>query len=377
MKPVALFAKMILAIFIGGVSTAQQVNMSIGEKDKGFIGNYQPGIFPNISPVQNLFIITIDGYRWQELFSGADANLINDEKYTPSGEILKTLYWANTPEERRKKLMPFFWNVVGVSGQVYGNRMYDNNVNVANAYFKSYPGYNEIFTGTTDRKISSFKKIPNPNTNVLEYLNSLPSFKDKVVAFTSWDVFPFILNEVRSGFLVNSGYDPFENDSLSEEETLINKTEQEGILEKTSTRYDQLTFLAAKDYIKKNHPRVVYLGLGETDEFAHQERYDLYLEQANQTDKILADLWRWVQTTPGYANNTTFLITTDHGRGRKRYWTSHGVFINGSSETWLALIGPNISPAGEMKESKQLYQQQLAQTISNLVGQDFYILDQL
>ena len=157
----------------------------------------------------------------------------------------------------------------------------------------------------------------------------------------------------------------------SKEQSLLNKTEQEGELEQTGTRYDQLTFLVAKEYIRHHQPRVVYLSLGETDEFAHQGRYDLYLEQANQIDKMLADLWHWVQTTPGYTNNTTFLITTDHGRGKKGNWTSHGPFITGSSETWLALMGPGLQPLGEVKESKQFYQLQLARAIARLLGEEF------
>ena len=325
----------------------------------------------DLSPVQNLFIITLDGFRWQELFTGADDKLINNEKYTRGSSILNTLYWAATAEERRKKLMPFFWNIIASSGQVYGNRAFENKVNVVNGYDKSYPGYNEIFTGIPDPKISSNKKILNPNVNVLEFLNARPGFENKVAAFTSWDVFPYILNEERSGILVNSGYDTLNGSMPSEAETLINKTEQEGINEKTNTRYDELTFLVAKEYIKQKHPRVVYLGFGETDEFAHQERYDLYLEKANQIDKMLADLWHFVQTTPGYANNTTFLITTDHGRGKKRKWTSHGQLISGSSQTWLALLGPGIKPLGEVKEHQQFYQQQIAHAIAQLVGEKF------
>jgi hypothetical protein len=325
----------------------------------------------NIAPVQNLFIITLDGLRWQELFTGADPLLLNDEKFTPDEGMIRKLFWASTPEERREKLMPFFWNVIAGSGQVYGNRAFNNKVNVANAYLKSYPGYNEIFTGTIDPTITSNIKIANPNPNVLEYLNKIPAFKNKVAAFTSWDVFPYILNEERSGFPINSGYDTLIASTHSKEETLINKTESEGIDEKTETRYDQLTFLVAKEYIKQHHPRVVFLGLGETDEFAHQKRYDLYLEQANLIDKMLADLWHWVQTTPGYAENTTFLITTDHGRGRKNYWTSHGEFITGSSQTWIALMGPGLAGLGEIKKDQQLYQQQIAQTIAQLLGEEF------
>jgi hypothetical protein len=297
--------------------------------------------------VQNLFIITLDGFRWQELFNGADAELINDEKYTPAAAALKALYWAPTPDERRKKLMPFFWNVIGTNGQVYGNRYYNNQVNVANAYAKSYPGYSEIFTGLTDPEIITNEKKLNPNTNVLEYLYEKPGFSHKIAAFTSWDVFPFIFNEGRSRFPVNSGYDTVNGPVLSREQVLLNKTEDEYVFGKSATRYDQLTYIVAKDYIRQYHPRVVYIGLGETDEFAHQGRYDLYLDQANQIDKLLADLWHLVQTTPGYANNTTFLITTDHGRGRSNKWTSHGEFIKGSTQTWMALMAAAVpTPTG-------------------------------
>jgi hypothetical protein len=47
------------------------------------------------------------------------------------------------------------------------------------------------------------------------------------------------------------------------------------------------------------------------------------------------------------------------------------LFVNGSSQTWLVLIGPNITPLGEMKNEEQLYQKQIAQTIANLVGETF------
>jgi arylsulfatase A-like enzyme len=228
-----------------------------------------------------------------------------------------------------------------------------------------------MFTGNTDISVSSNKKINNPNINVLEYLNNKPAFNGKVVAFTSWDVFPYILNTERNHLPVNSGYKSFDNDN-SHVQQIINTVQSDIITDKTATRYDQLTFLTAMEYLQEYHPRVMYLGLGETDEFAHQGRYDLYLDRANQADKMIAELWHWVQTTPGYKDNTTFIITTDHGRGsRNSKWTSHGEFIKGSSQTWMAVIGPRIKPLGEIKEEGQLYQQQVAQTISHLLGEEF------
>jgi len=323
-----------------------------------------------ITPAANIFIITLDGFRWQEVFDGADPALLQNEKYSPDTATMKMLYGSADAEGRRKKLLPFFWNVIATKGQLFGNRHYHNKVNVANVYAISYPGYNEIFTGNTDFSISSNRKITNPNMTVLEWLNAKESFKGKVAAFTSWDVFPFILNEERSQIVVNSGYKKMDDASI--QQALINKVQDEAVYNKERNRHDLLTFLTAKEYIDAHRPKIVFLGLGETDEAAHQSRYDLYLEKANEADRLIAELWHYVQTTPGYKDNTTFIITTDHGRGSKmNSWANHGMFISGSSQTWLAIIGPTVMPSGEIKEQQQLYQRQLAETIAALVGEKF------
>ncbi len=110
------------------------------------------------------------------------------------------------------------------------------------------------------------------------------------------------------------------------------------------------------------------LGFGETDDYAHAGKYDRYLQSVNAIDRMLSDLWQYIQTTPGYKNNTSLLITTDHGRGSKsKKWTKHSTFISGSSETWLAMIGPNVPAICEAKMKEQIYQKEYAQTIAQLV----------
>ncbi len=222
--------------------------------------NQQPGVktgnSPKIPSVKNLFIITIDGFRWQEIFSGADSVLINDEEFTPDTATMKMMYWASDSKERRKKLMPFFWNVLVKKGQLYGNRRFNNKVNVSNIYSLSYPGYNEMFTGETDITIATNDKRRNPNVNVLEYLNQQRAYRGNVVAFTSWDVFPYILNRDRSNITMNSGYENMdENDDMQQ---LVNKVENDAVYNKTETRQDELTFITAKEYIQKFKPSVVY-----------------------------------------------------------------------------------------------------------------------
>lgn len=323
---------------------------------------------------RNLFVITVDGFRWQELFSGADSVILQSEKYTPDHNTISLQYWAPTAAERREKLMPFFWKVIAQKGQVFGNRYLNNKVDAANLYALSYPGYNEMFTGNTDIEISSNRKRKNPNLNVFEYLNNRPGFTGKVAVFSSWDVFPFILNTERNHLPVNSGY--VQTEGVTDAQVMVNTVQRESVTDKKSTRYDQLTFIAAKEFLQLNQPRVFCLGLGETDEYAHDGRYDLYLQQASQVDRMIADLWHWVQTTPGYKDNTTFIITTDHGRGsRTGNWTSHGEFISGSSQAWMAVMGPGIEPAGEIKGKGQQYLQQLAQTMAGIVGEHFPVTD--
>jgi len=318
------------------------------------------------APTRHLFVITIDGFRWQEIFSGADAGLIGNEEYVKDTALTRQLYWDTTPELRRRRLMPFFWNTIAAKGQLYGNRRFDNRVNVKNFLKISYPGYNEIFTGHTDAVISPNLPINNKNVNVLEYLNATRAYQGKVAVFTSWNVFPYILNKTRSRLPINSGYDPLneENDGTA---SLIDSVQRS--MPASKTRYDLLTYLSAREYIDRHHPSVVYLGLGETDECAHEGRYDLYLQHASHIDQMIAELWYTIQTDPYYKDSTTLLITTDHGRGWKPgKWTTHGFWAQGSGDIWLAVMGPDILPEGELKTRGQVYQKQLAATIARLLG---------
>ena len=319
---------------------------------------------------QNIFIITTDGFRWQEVFSGADSALINDSRYVQDPRLMRELYWDSSENERRKKLMPFLWNTIAGQGQIYGNRQFSNRMDVTNFYKISYPGYNEMLTGYPDPFFIPNVPMNNRNTNILEYLDTKKEYAGKVAAFSSWNIFSAILNKKRNRLPSNCGYEPIPSDSTLNSEILGES--QELVAKKTHTRYDLLTFLSAREYIEHHKPRVVLIGFGETDEFAHGRQYDLYLQQANNVDKMIAELWYYVQTDPFYRNKTTFLITTDHGRGRKNStWFKHGILTGGSGEIWFAIIGPGITPQGEIKTSSRIYQKQIAPTIADLLGEEF------
>ena len=318
---------------------------------------------------ENVIIITLDGFRWQEVFTGADEELINNNDFSHDTAALKKKFWAPTAGERRKKLMPFFWNTIASQGQLHGNRNYGSKVNVMNPYWFSYPGYNEIFTGYPDTVVNSNDKNFNKNITVLEYINTQSKFKNNVAAFTSWDCFDAIFNEPRSKFLVSSGFDSVKIKNSNFDllnDMQMNSPQPLG----DGVRPDHLTYFFAKEYIKQYKPKVLYIGFDETDDYAHGGRYDHYLNMANMTDKWLADLWNLLQSMPEYKNKTTLLITTDHGRGDKvkKEWTSHGKKIEGADQIWFAAIGAGMEATGEIKKDEQLYQAQTAQTIAKLLG---------
>jgi hypothetical protein len=96
---------------------------------------------------ENVVLITFDGFRWQELFSGADQRLISKSYVNDSAAIAKK-YWRDNADGRRLELLPFFWTVIAKQGQIYGNRNEGSLVNVTNRQWFSYPGYSEFSAGS-------------------------------------------------------------------------------------------------------------------------------------------------------------------------------------------------------------------------------------
>ena len=324
---------------------------------------------------EKIVIITLDGMRWQEIFSGMDEQLVNNPEYNQdSRQRLQEQYGASTPGERRVKLMPFLWSTIANEGQIYGNRLLGNQVDNANPYWFSYPGYSEIFTGNVDSAINSNDYPPNPNGNVLAFLQKQPDLNGKVAAFGAWDAFDRILNEKDSGFPVVCGSEPCGGTHPTPREQMLNDLKRDAYAPfGASERLDVFTHYAAFEYLKDKHPNVLYISYGETDEWAHHGHYRDYLDAAHQTDQWIADIWHWIQSDADYQDKTALLITTDHGRGDldKNQWTSHGQSVPDSHEIWFAILGPGVPGLGEIRQPAQRYQKQFAQTIAEWLGYHF------
>mgnify|MGYP000362654623 CR=1 FL=1 len=320
----------------------------------------------------NIVILMTDGLRWQEVFSGADPALM-DRKAGGVADpaALRKQFWRENLEDRRAALLPFFWSVVARQGQVFGDRSRRSEARVANGLNFSYPGYSEAFCGVADPRIDSNDRRFNPNINVLEFLHRRPGFENRVAAFGAWDLFPWILNAPRSGLLVNSGYEPLRLPGLTSRIELLNTLKAETEYW-DSEAFDSFIFHTALEYLRENKPRLLAILLGETDEWAHAGRYDLYLKSARRVDQYARLLWDTLQSMPEYRGSTTLILATDHGRGAGRKdWRSHGRRIPDSQYVWMAFLGPDTPPLGVRENTPAVTQAQLAATIAGLLGEDF------
>lgn len=251
-------------------------------------------------------LVTIDGFRWEDLFRGADPLLVTDDRYRAR--------YVDVPD-RAQALTPFLLSFAQ-EGALIGDRDHGSCARVSNEYWFSYPGYSEMLVGQPNPNIRSNQAIPNDDVTVLERLARRPEFADQVRVFAEWDVIQAILNTDRSRIPVFNPPDP-------------------------SAPHDPQVIPAARAALV-DPPRVLWVALGDTDNRAHEGKYEDYLAAATDADNFAREMWEAYQANPRTAGRTTMLITADHGRGEaaRGRWRGHG------SGRWRGMVVPGVRREG-------------------------------
>src|SRR6185437_11969785 len=148
---------------------------------------------------------------------------------------LRKAFWRDTPEARREALLPFFWGEIASHGQLFGNQTKGSVVTVT----------------------------------VFEWLNGRPGLRNRVAVFGTWDVFPYIFNIERSHLptwpVWESKFGSYEIPTPQFVTDLMRDTTPMW----EDLTYDSFLFHATMDHVKRKQPRLVFVGFGETDEWAH------------------------------------------------------------------------------------------------------------
>jgi hypothetical protein len=324
----------------------------------------------------NVILVTLDGVRVQEFFGGMDPILAKAPE-ADSGiydaEVTTKRWWRDTPEARREALMPFVWKTLAPSGMVLGNQARGSKVTVRNDQWFSYPGYSEILTGQAHAEIRSNDFVRYPHRTVLEYAReALALGPTEVAQIGSWDGFKYVAASRDGAFFMSGARDPFPPALSTPEIDLYNGLRQQvqQLWEESSN--DVLSFRIGLEYLKKHRPRVMWLGLGQSDDWAHARRYDLLLDYLHLADGMLAELWRTLQSMDEYRGRTTLIVTTDHGRGRTPAdWAEHDAGIPGCQDIFIAILGPKTPALGEARDFPDVTQSDVAATMLQYLGLDW------
>lgn len=337
-----------------------------------------PRVFSVFGPrTKFLMLFTADGLRWQELFTGIDPQLMKEKDFGMANENagdLRNRLWRPTAEERRMALMPFFWGELVPKGAVLGNVQKASSVQVSNSFRNSSPGYSELLTGRAqDSVIRGNAPVQNPTPSFFQFLKNrwqLP--REQAAVFASWASLHYSAETRRGEIFVNAGYEDSPIPAGSPRVADLNKLQHQALYTEDSARHDAFTFGLAMEYLEAIQPRLFYISFDETDDWAHQKRYDRVLESIQFFDDSIRQLWTWVQSRPPYRDATALIVTCDHGRGATREnWDSHGKDIPGAEQIWAAFIGPDTPPRGEISNSPACFQRDIAPTALDLLGVDY------
>lgn len=328
------------------------------------------------SPVlrtRNVVLVVTDGLRWQDVFAGADSSIMfGDARYLGDTAATRRDFWRPTIEERRRAMMPFLWNTIARRGQLYGNATRGSRAQVTNGLKFSYPGYNEMLSGAADPRIRTNSFGPNPNVTVFEWLAKTRTFAGRVAAFGTWGVFNDIFNRQRAGSFVHAGWSTPISTPQTAADSLLDRMYATTSRAWDDNTYDSFMQASLLEYLRVNRPRVLFVGYGETDEWAHAGRYDNVLRSAHAVDGFIEELWTTLQRMPEYRGTTTMLITTDHGRGSAgTEWRDHGEQVDGAENVWIAAMGPDTPALGERANIARVTQSQIAGTVAALLGQSY------
>ena len=281
-----------------------------------------------------------------------------------------------TPEARREKLMPFFWGtLMATHGSIAGNPALGSRVHLTNRHWFSYPGYSEILVGRAhDDVIKSNDPVRNPNRDGAGVPAVVRRTRrdSRSRAFASWDVFNAIVEHTRGrahGQRRLSGVRLAGRGESVVEASCSSRRRRRGTACVTMPTPFDSRWITSPVIARA----CSICALGETDDWAHDGRYDRVLETYTRTDRYLKELWEWLQSQPEYRGPHAH---PDHDRSRPR---PHAGRLarprrrrsTGASETWMAFVSPSWSKRGEWRKHPPLTASQAAATLIAWMGGDW------
>lgn len=134
-------------------------------------------------------------------------------------------------------------------------------------------------------------------------------------------------------------------------------------------RDDSTTFEIVMDVLENHHPKLMLVNFKEPDVSGHLHDSTGYIQGIQDTDEYIQKIWHFIQNDPTYKNNTTLIVTNDHGRhlnGVSGGYGGHGDNCEGCRHITLFGLGPDFKKNTIIKD--QYNQTDLTATIAEMLG---------
>ncbi|HEY2744905.1 MAG TPA: alkaline phosphatase family protein [Polyangia bacterium] len=306
---------------------------------------------------RNVIVVTIDGVRWQDVFGGIDV-----ERARVAGMPACAISDGD--------LTPNLHRYFAAGGVVIGAPGYGEMV-ASGPSFVSLPGYEEIFTGRTSTCTSNFCDHISAATIVDELRAELRLGADRIAVVTSWETIARAAAADERALTISAG----RHGGVTRDGVGVDRRAARVLAEAAAAdaypgwfdyRPDRYTAPLALEYLATERPRFLFVGLGDTDEYAHRHDYAGYAEALRAADAFVGKLMTTLATLDGYGAETTVIVTTDHGRAAG--FSGHGADAPESRRVWMFAAGGAVPALGFVDGSRVARLADIAPTIRAWMG---------
>ena len=283
---------------------------------------------PAATPIA-IVVVTVDGVRWHEVFEGVDPQLAASHGLS-SNEVLSAA-----------ELTPNLHRIVASHGAALGAPGYGAEISASGPNFVSLPGYAELLSGRRATRCRDNQCSGGGARTLLDDFSAGSARgASQVALFTSW---PDIAR-------------------VASERGVVSEPLPRG----ANFRSDALTADLAIAHLKAHAPKFMFLGLGEPDEFGHQNDYRGYLSAVRRADARIAEVDRELERLAARGTRTALFVTADHGRADS--FVEHGSKFPESARVWLVAAGSAVRASGFVAAPKQRHLADLAPTVRQIAG---------
>jgi hypothetical protein len=328
---------------------AQKSGLCLGRDDDAALA--EPLESAAFEPSDTVIVLTLDGVRWQDVFLGSDPTL------------------GDAPRQSRAASVPELHAALERSGAALGAPGSGSQFEVAGRANWSLPGYNELFSGTARHHCRTNECARVKRATLADDLarNAAP---EEVAVIASWGRLEKAATHQPGQFFVSSGQNVrYGEVTLPKDLRALYRAGQHVDPSPGYADYrpDRFTAAFALAYLEHYRPKFLFVGLGDTDEYAHRDDYASYLEALEQADSWFGRLLDSIEHLNESGHPTTLFVTTDHGRAQE--FVDHGPGTPEASRTFLFAFGNGIRKRGVIEGCGSHTLSELAPAIRQLLGE--------